>query len=625
MVRLWRGWTIGLLASMVLSVAGPAVGQPELVAPASPGSSLLGAATGDTKKVALHAQFTAPSGTTPGRLFITAKIEPGWHIYSITQPPGGPLATKIDVEPVPGVGRPTKWASSVVPERKKEPAFDNMVIETHQGTLTWYAPLEIAAGYDPAKLEIRGKVMVQACDANSCLPPQDVPFLAKLGPGVVLPGETAGGPPAASRPPVQSLLMQLGLAFLGGLILNVMPCVLPVISLKILSFLEQAGESRGRVFALNVWYCLGLLSVFMVLAALAAGGRQAWGQQFTLPWFKVALTGLVFVMALSFLGVWEIPIPGFVGAGGANRLQTQEGPSGAFFKGVFTTILATPCSGPFLAPVFGYLLNQPPSMAYLIFGAVGLGMAFPYLLIGAVPELLRFLPKPGRWMETVQQLMGFLLLATVVYLFTTLSTAYFISTLTLLVGLWFACWWIGRTPLTAPAGWRLAAWLGGPTVAALVGLFAFTLLIQESKIHWQAFSPEALARARAEGKTVMVDFSANWCLTCKTNLKFAIETDAVTRTDQGQWRGSHAGRLDGLLADDQADAQRFGLQFDSRAGHLARPAGGRKSHQIGRPAAGERRVGRVESCRAVEGPGRSVPGRHGGNEARLGAVSAQIM
>jgi thiol:disulfide interchange protein len=205
----------------------------------------------------------------------------------------------------------------------------------------------------------------------------------------------------------------------------------------------------------------------------------------------------------------------------------KEGPSGAFFKGVFATILATPCSGPFLGPVFGYLLKQPPYMAYWIFGAVGLGMASPYLLIGAFPRLIRVLPRPGAWMETFEQLMGFLLLATVVYLFTTLGAAYVTPTQTLLVGLWFACWWIGRTPLTAPKSRRVAAWVGGAAVAALVGLFAFTVLLQESKIPWQRFSPEALQKAQAEGKTVMVDFSADWCLTCKTNLKFAVETDAV--------------------------------------------------------------------------------------------------
>jgi thiol:disulfide interchange protein len=180
----------------------------------------------------------------------------------------------------------------------------------------------------------------------------------------------------------------------------------------------------------------------------------------------------VFVMALSFLGVWEIPIPGFVGSGRAGKLQAKEGPSGAFLKGVFATILATPCSGPFLGPVFGFLLKQPPYMAYCVFGAVGLGMASPYLVIGAFPRLIRLLPRPGAWMETVQQFMGFLLLGTVVYLFTTLSAAMVASTQALLVGLWFACWWIGRTPLTAPRPWRIAAWVGGPAVAALVGYLA---------------------------------------------------------------------------------------------------------------------------------------------------------
>ena len=145
------------------------------------------------------------------------------------------------------------------------------------------------------------------------------------------------------------------------MILNFMPCVLPVLGLKILAFVQQAGESRGRVFMLNVWYSIGLIAVFMVLAALAsgvglaAGERYGWGEQFTDITFKITMTALVFVMALSFLGVWEIPIPGFVGAGRASDLQNKEGPTGAFCKGVFTTILATPCSGPFLGPVFGYV------------------------------------------------------------------------------------------------------------------------------------------------------------------------------------------------------------------------------------------------------------------------------
>jgi suppressor for copper-sensitivity B len=475
---------------------------------------------GDEAKgiVQLSAQFTAPAVKQPAMLFITADIKQGWHIYSITQAPGGPIRTKIELAPSPQYGLAGEFQSQPKPKKEKEPdAFGELAIESHYGSVTWCAPLKFAPGIDPAAISIEGKVNFQACDASSCLPPTDVSFTALPGKGIEMPVEKMAF----------GLWLKLGSAFLGGLILNIMPCVLPVISLKIFSFLQQAGEQRSRVFVLNLWYSAGLMAVFMVLAALAATAGWAWGEQFTLPWFKVVMTAFVFVMALSFLGVWEIPIPGFVGSGKASEIQAREGPGGAFFKGAFATILATPCSGPFLGPVFGYLLQEPPYMSYLIFGAVGLGMASPYLVIGAVPELICFLPKPGRWMETVKQLMAFLLLATVVYLFSTLSATYFIPTLALLVGLWFACWWIGRTPLTAATQTHVTAWLGGALVTALVGWFAFAALLHQPKIDWKPFSPQSLAQARAEGKTVMVDFSADWCLTCKTNLKLAIDTDAV--------------------------------------------------------------------------------------------------
>jgi thiol:disulfide interchange protein len=236
---------------------------------------------------------------------------------------------------------------------------------------------------------------------------------------------------------------------------------------------------------------------------------------------------LFFVMALSFLGVWQIPIPGFVGAGRAADLQEREGPAGAFFKGVFTTILATPCSGPFLGPILGFLLKQPPYVSFLMFGAVGLGMALPYLLIGAFPQLIRFLPKPGVWMKTLEELMAFLLLFTTVYLLQTLRSIYFIPTMTFLVSLWFSCWLVGHGQFSLSPSKRLAAWLVGLVVAAGMGVFAFTVLLSEPKIAWRPFSPEALAQAQSEGKTVMVDFTANWCPNCKWNSKWAIETDAV--------------------------------------------------------------------------------------------------
>jgi cytochrome c biogenesis protein CcdA/thiol-disulfide isomerase/thioredoxin len=504
------------------------------------GRGSFGPGLGQETVVAVEGQFTVAAAGNPAGLFVTAKMAPGWHIYSLTQAPGGPIPSKIKLDTSIAYRLRGPFRALSAPEKKQEGIWSDpaLVTETHAGSVTWYAPIELASGVDPATLRITGQLYAQAC-STGCLMPQDYPFTAVLGKGMPVPeaGTPRGSPDAAGIPPsypplnLGELLLKIVFGFLGGLILNLMPCVLPVISLKLLSFVDQAGESRGRVLTLNIWYTLGLLSVFMVLASLAAGiglGTSfGWGQQFTLPWFKVAMTGLVFVMALSFLGVWEIPIPGFVGRGRAGELQAKEGASGAFFKGVFATILATPCSAPLLGPVFGYLLKQPPLVVYLVFGAVGLGMASPYLLVGAYPTLIRFLPKPGAWMETFKELMAFLLLGTVVYLLSTVTRAYLIPTLTLLVGLWFACWLIGRTPLTAGLQGRLAAWAGGILGAAAVGLFAFTVLFWEPVIPWRPFSPDALAKARAEGRTVMVDFTADWCPNCKFNSRFAIEKRAV--------------------------------------------------------------------------------------------------
>jgi thiol:disulfide interchange protein len=235
-------------------------------------------------------------------------------------------------------------------------------------------------------------------------------------------------------------------------------------------------------------------------------------------------------MALSFLGVWEIPIPGFVGSGKTGELATREGAAGAFSKGVLATVLATPCSGPALGPVFGFTLNQPPAITYLLFACIALGMSAPYLLIGAFPKLIRFLPRPGAWMDTFKQLMGFVLLGTIVFLLSFTNRDYIVPAFAMMVGLWMACWWIGRTPLTENLGKKLMAWGQGALVAGIVIVLAFTYLVpRNSNIPWQPFSQGELARLRAAGNTVLVEFTADWCLTCKYNLKTAIETDEVRR------------------------------------------------------------------------------------------------
>lgn len=479
------------------------------------------------------AEFTAPAAGTAGQLFIRAEIPGGWHTFSITQPAGGPLRTIISI-PESDQYRIGEFSSSPPPHLGMKPdVWPNVRIEEHFGHVIWSAPLELSPGVEPSDLQIEGKVQAQRCEEGNCVPRTAFPFVAKLGAGMALAGDAPA--PAASGNAGNSLLVMMGFGFIGGIILNLMPCVLPVIGLKILSFVQQSGQDRRRILALNIWYSLGVFAVFMVLATLAAGAKLGltqndlgWGQQFGSTAFNVVMSSVVFVMALSFLGVWEIPIPGFVTTGKANDVAAREGAAGAFSKGALSTVLATPCSGPFLGPVFGFTLTQPPAGIYALFASIGLGMAAPYLAIGAFPALIRFLPKPGAWMDTFKHIMGFVLLGTIVFLFTFLTQGYVVPTFAFLIGLWFACWWIGRTTYSSTAGEKARAWGIGVATASVVGLFAFNVLVPHKPLlPWRPYSRATLARLSAEGKTVMVDFSANWCLSCKTNLKFSIDRPAV--------------------------------------------------------------------------------------------------
>ncbi|MFN9271548.1 MAG: protein-disulfide reductase DsbD family protein [Planctomycetia bacterium] len=323
----------------------------------------------------------------------------------------------------------------------------------------------------------------------------------------------------------------MGLA--GGLILNLMPCVLPVLGLKLMSFAQQSGRARQEVFQMNLWYCAGLFAVFFVLATASVAANiglgsenLAWGEQFTSTRFNVTMAAIVFAFALSFLGVWELPIPGFIGEK-AGHVQSKEGPLGAFLKGVLSTVLATPCSGPFLGPVFGFTLSQPTYVTYAVFGAIATGMALPYLLVGLFPGLVKFLPKPGAWMETLKEVLGFVMLGTVVFLFTFLDHDYFVPTFALLVGIWAACWWVGRAQ-EANGGAGFGRWVQAAALAAAVGSVAFAFLGPvKSVLPWEPFSRARLAELREQGATVLVDFSADWCMTCKLNLATAIETNRV--------------------------------------------------------------------------------------------------
>jgi len=504
-----------------------------------------------------------PAAVAPGgkaKLTITATPNPNWHVYAYAPVDlneiGGNKPTLIYVSPLSGwTYSPVKASAPVITKPPAARGFPEQ--RYYDGPVTWTVELSVPADSPQGEVVLSGYMGFQTCDDKSCLPPYAVRFRAGIPVRVTpqegkiplefevvervevdesksLPGYsyvaklTAEHPAPTGKVDWKALLPMVGFGLLGGLILNLMPCVLPVIGLKLFSFVQQGGDSRAKIFWLNLWFVLGLLSVFLVLATAAAFANLGWGQQFTYTWFKVTMVVVVFAFALSFLGVWEVPIPGFAQSNASSKLQHKEGPAGAFFKGIFTTLLATPCSGPFLGPVFGFTLAQPPLATYIVFTSVGLGMASPYLIIGAFPALVRWLPKPGAWMETVKQLMGFLLLGTVVFLFSTLNKAYFVPTLGLMMAVWLACWIIGRVPIYEDFNKQFRQWATAIAVAAVLGMLSFKYLGPERHLFpWQPFSPEAVAKLQGEGKTVMVDFTAEWCLTCKVNFKTAINTQRV--------------------------------------------------------------------------------------------------
>jgi thiol:disulfide interchange protein DsbD len=336
----------------------------------------------------------------------------------------------------------------------------------------------------------------------------------------------------------------IALAFVGGLILNLMPCVLPVIGLKVMSFVEQAHKSRSHALVLNLWYAAGIVAVFLLLGLLAASIGLTWGGQFGSTPFNVTLAAIVFAMALSLLGVWEVPIPGFFGRGSVQAAAAQEGPLGAFLKGVVTTVLATPCTAPFMAAAIAWAVTQPLATTLVVFASLGVGMSSPYLLVGVYPELLRFMPKPGAWMETFKQVSGFVLLATVVFILSFVEPAAVVPTIAMLMGIGMACWLVGRVSFAAESSDRLRTWAYAVAVVALFAVVSFGWLYRDimrprfasqlaaaptgAEGPWQPFSLERLKRlAVDEGQTVLVDFSADWCLNCKLLEQAVLHTEPV--------------------------------------------------------------------------------------------------
>jgi suppressor for copper-sensitivity B len=337
------------------------------------------------------------------------------------------------------------------------------------------------------------------------------------------------------------LLVILALAALGGLILNLMPCVLPVLSLKLLSVMGHGGGEARAVRSDFLATAAGVVFSFWVLAAVvlglkAAGASVGWGIQFQSPVFLGFMAAVVALFAANMFGLFEIPLPGFAGRLATAVPEGRGSRVGAFATGAFATLLATPCSAPFLGTAVGFALTHGTFEIFAVFTALGLGLAAPYLAIAMVPALATRLPRPGRWMGRLRAVLGIALLATAAWLVSVLwavAGGYAALAATGSLGVLLAL-----TLLRARAG-RL---LGPRGAAALVVVFAATAFLPAllsrpatgssvagGSIPWRVFDKVALYNHVAEGRTVFVDVTADWCVTCKANKALVIERGAVAR------------------------------------------------------------------------------------------------
>lgn len=351
-----------------------------------------------------------------------------------------------------------------------------------------------------------------------------------------------------------NLLLYLAFAFIGGFILNFMPCVLPVISIKIFSLIRQAGDDPGKIVQHGLTFALGIMLSFMALGGLViaiqgAGQKIGWGFQFQYPVFVFAMAAVVTVFALSMFGLFYIQVT--AGQSQIDKLASSEGLGGTFFKGVLATVLSTPCTAPFLGTALGFAFAQPWWLILAIFFTISMGMASPYILLTLQPSWMKYLPKPGVWMEKFKESMGFLLLATVVWLLWVLGNQVGIdacmAATAFLLCLSLSCWFVGRfIDLTSSQTkkavvWALAAIVVGAAYYGFLRPFPELLSTDPAiakgnrgdspgasgGIPWRRFTLEELDRQTSLKKTVFIDFTADWCLTCKANEQTVIDTAPV--------------------------------------------------------------------------------------------------
>ena len=356
---------------------------------------------------------------------------------------------------------------------------------------------------------------------------------APVVPGEVAPAAQSKSARAASTSGA-TIFTAIGLAFLGGIILNLMPCVFPVLFLKGLALVQSSGEERSRLRSHGLIYTLGILVSFWIIVAVllilrAEGSQAGWGFQLQSPTFLTLLAAGIFFFALSLAGLFDIGLS-LTSVGG--ELAQKQGYTGSFFTGVLATVVATPCTAPLMGAAIGFALAQPAGITFAVFTALGIGLAAPYLLLSFQPAWTRILPRPGAWMEIFKQLTAVIFFATVIWL-TYVYGSLFAGGSSGGQGIYRISLLLACFLLLAVAGWVLGKWPArwtstlAATLIAAVGLAIPLYQPKDTTLVWSPYSQQALDQARAAGHPVFIDFTAAWCLSCQVNERLVLKSRDV--------------------------------------------------------------------------------------------------
>ena len=513
--------------------------------------------------------FDVPKSAAPGPAALDAKVswlvcrevcipgkaELGMRVMLAAGAPASPMTSSVDGEIFKrGIATlPAPLPSTATAAFQATPTGFRLGVTTGQReTEAVFFPSDQSIIDNPSQQKLTptkdGLILELKKDANLQANPPQLKGIIELSGGrnyvlTAMPG-TVAAPPAAPAVSVAQIFRAAGLAFLGGMLLNLMPCVFPVLFLKGLSLLQSGSEERHKLRRHGFVYTAGILVSFWLLVAVllvlrSAGRSLGWGFQFQSPVFLMLMAGLLFFMGLSLAGQFEIGLT-LTSTGGS--LMAKQGYAGSFFTGVLAVIVATPCTAPFMGPALGYAIGAPVAVTFAVFTALALGLAAPYVALTLQPAWTRFLPRPGAWMEVLKQAISVPIFATVIWLAWVVTSGYGAELLAALLAsfllLAVAGWFLGRWPAR-----RWATVVAVVIVAVVVALAAYgEKLAGEQTVPatpvgagtqstsagtWQPWSADAVQKSLAASQPVFVDFTASWCLSCQVNERVALSRPEV--------------------------------------------------------------------------------------------------